>query len=254
MSRINPRITVKVTALFLLVLALSVSPLFASSLTQGSTTTARTFEDSSAGGVYIYAGNTFQSGENITNFSWFGPVFAGTKSITPLLFSVSGGTYTVVDIGAFEQVTDNSPAQVLNFGFGSQAGTTLTGSTWTFGFLEGVANSTGAITVTSAGGIQFNTPIDGGAGVGGGTNDWVFTPHSTNVTNVAIGATFGTNGTFALNNPGLGGFNVDRTYSAQATGSLSGVPEPGTFSLIAGSGLVLAGLFRYRFVRGRRNR
>jgi hypothetical protein len=203
--------------------------------------------------VYIYAGNTFTTGENITGFSWFGPVFAGTKSITPLLFSVSGGTYTVVDIGAFEQITDNTPAQVLSFAFGSQAGSTVTGSGWTFGFVEGVANSLGNIASPTAGGIQFNTPIDGGAGVGGGTNDWVFTPGTTNLTTVALGTTFGTNGTFALNTGGAG-FNADRTYSAQATGVISGVPEPGTFSLIAGSGLVLAGLFRYRFIRGRRNR
>jgi hypothetical protein len=74
------------------------------------------------------------------------------------------------------------------------------------------------------------------------------------VTTVALGTSFaipGNAGNFTLNNPENGGFNVDRTYSANADGLLSGVAEPGTFSLITGAGLVLAGLFRYRYTRGR---
>jgi hypothetical protein len=47
-----------------------------------------------------------------------------------------------------------------------------------------------------------------------------------------------------------GSLQTDRTYSAQAS---SGVAEPGTFSFIAGAGLVLAGLFRYRYTRGRQS-
>lgn len=247
----NLRVVARLAAIFSLVFALSLAQGWAISINEGSTATGRANQDTAAGQVYIYNGGVFPTGETVSFFNWFGPAFAGTIDLTPLLFSVSGGQFTVQAIGATESVTNGTFSS--SNAFGLQVGTNVTGTGWTFGFIEALANSSGGISGATAGGVQFNSPIDGGTGVGGGgtTNDWVFTPSSDTITTVALGTTFGSNGTFALNNPALGGFNVDRTYSANA-GPISGVAEPGTFSLITGAGLVLAGLFRYRSFRGRR--
>jgi len=252
MSTQNLRVVVRLVTLLSLVFALSLTG-WASSLNQGSSATSRADNDGFAGGVYIYNGGNLTNGETVTLFNWFDfGTFTGSSDLTPLLFTSNGsGTFTVAAIGNLETV-DGTGAQSQPFG-GSPL---VTGTNWTFGFLEGGVTSGGVVDVTTGGGIPFNSPIDGGQGVGGTgtTNDWVFTPNTDGaVTTVAVGTTFGANGTFALNNPGLGGFNVDRTYSANVNGIISGVAEPGTFSLITGAGLVLAGLFRYRYVRGRRD-
>jgi hypothetical protein len=251
MSTQKLRVTVRLVLLFSLVFALSLTQGWATTI--GSSTTSRPFLDSATGQVYIYDGATFQSGDAITTFNWFGPVFSGSRDLTPLLFSESlGGVFTVVAIGATESVSGTGVAQ--SFSFGLQAGSLTAGTNWVFGFVTGLAGSTGTLAGTSAGSINFDSPIAGGTGVSGGSsnNDWVFTPSLSGI-NVNIGTTFGANSTFALNNPALGPFNVDRTYSANVNATTSGVAEPGTFSLITGAGLVLAGLFRYRYSRGRRS-
>jgi hypothetical protein len=253
MSPLNVRV-VRFGLLFALVLALSITG-SAASLNQGSTATTRSNQDSSPGEVYIYAGGAFPAGETLNNFTWFGPVLNGvTLYVTPILFSVNSGVYTVQGVGAGEELTGPFPAQTMSNVWGLQMGTNVTGANYTFGFLEGLIDrNTGNVTLTSAGGVEFNPTVDAPPGVDpSSTNDWVFTPSSDSITNIAPGTTFGANGTFALNS-GSGAFNVDRTYSANANGALSGVAEPGTFSLITGAGLVLAGLFRYRYVRGRRD-
>jgi len=253
MSTANLRVVVRLVTLFALVFALSLTG-WASSFNQGSTAVSRTNNDTFSGGVYIYNGGNFASGETVTVFNWYDSgIFSGVGiNATPLLFTSNGsGTYTVVAIGTSES-TDSVGAQSAPFGLiaGSNV---VSGANWTFGFLEGTANSSGGISNQTAGGIPFDSPIDAGQGVGGSgtTNDWVFTPETDGaITTVAVGTTFGANGTFALNS-GTGA-NVDRTYSANANG-VSTIAEPGTFSLITGAGLVLAGLFRYRYVRGRRD-
>jgi hypothetical protein len=200
--------------------------------------------------VSIYDGAFFNPGDVVSTFSWFGPVFAGSRDLTPLLFQDNGGVFTVEAIGTAESVSGTGAAQTVSFGL--QAGSLTAGTNFTFGFVTGLADSTGALSGgTSGGSISLDPTVDAPPGVStGSTNDWVFTPTIANI-NVAVGSTFGGNGT-ALNNPELGSFNTDRTYSAQASTSGSGVAEPGTFSLITGAGLVLAGLFRYRYTRGRR--
>jgi len=254
MAKTHLRVAVRLVLLFSLVFALSLTQGWADSI--GSSTTLRSTLDVSTGQVFIYDGASLPTGDTATTFNWFGPTFSGTKDLTPLIFTFNSGTdtYTVVGIGSSEIVSYSGSVQ--SFAFGLTAGTaTAAGSNYFFGFVEGLASSTGALTATSNGSIGHNSPIDGGTGVSGGssTNDWVFTPSNLSDvgTPVALGATFGANGTTSLNNPGLGGFNVDRTYSANLSASSSGVAEPGTFSLITGAGLVLAGLFRYRYSRGR---
>lgn len=240
------RVAVRLVLLFSVVFVLSLSQ--GGATTIGSSTTSRSSTDSATGQVYIYAGDFFQPGDVVTGFSWFGSVFSGTRDLTPLLFQDTGGKFTVVAIGATETVSGGGGVQ--SFSFGLQNGTNIAGSNYTFGFVTGLANASGALTGSSAGSITFNPTVDAGTGVSGGlsTNAWVFTPTDPGL-NVALGTTFGTNGTFALNS-GVGSFQTDRTYSAQAS---TGVAEPGTFSLITGAGLVLAGLFRYRFTRSRQS-
>jgi len=246
MAKTHLRVVVRLVLLFLLVFALSLSQ--GGATTIGSSTTNRSFTDSASGQVYIYTGDAFQPGDVVTGFSWFGSVFSGTRDLTPLLFEDNGGVFTVVAIGAPESVSGGGGVQ--SFSFGLQAGTNVAGTNFTFGFVTGLADSTGTLSGTSAGSIKFNSTVDGGTGVSGGssTNDWVFTPTLSGI-DVAVGTTFGANSTFGLNS-GVGSFQTDRTYSAQAS---SGVAEPGTFSLITGAGLVLAGLFRYRYTRGRQS-
>ncbi len=261
MSKLSLRVVVRFAVFFTLLLALSLSQGWAGTI-QGSSTTARSFTDVATGQVFIYNGGFFVSGETVNTFNWFGPTFSGSRDLTPLLFSESNGVFTVVGIGTSQTITDPT-AGVMSVAFGLEpGGTNLTGSNFTFGFVNGLTDSTGTLSSTSAGTVEHNNTVDAGTGVGGlgTTNDWVFTPSESGI-NVALGTTFqipGSNGTtgssnFLLNNPGLGGNNGDRTYSANADGVISGVAEPGTFSLITGAGLVLAGLFRYRHSRGRRN-
>ncbi len=251
MSKSNLRVVVRLVLLFTLVFALSLTQGWADSI--GSSTTARPTLDSSAGQVFIYNGGFIPDGDTVSTFNWFGPSFSGSRELTPLLFTESGGVFTVVGIGASEvDVTYTGSPE--SFAFGLQAGTATAASanTYTFGFVEGLADSTGDINSASTGAIGHDGTVDGGNGVGGSgtSNDWVFTP-SESFSNVGLGTTFGGNGTIGLNNPELGTTNVDRTYSANITANASGVAEPGTFSLITGAGLVLAGLFRYRYSRGR---
>jgi hypothetical protein len=261
MSTSRLRVAVRFAVLFTLVFALSLTQGWATPITnQGSSTIARTNLDIASGEVFIYNGGLFPSGETVDTFNWFGSLFTGAnRSFTPLLFSVTGGVFTVAGIGNPQTIENGTSAGVNSVGFGLIAGTDVTGGNWTFGFVEGVASSSGSLSGASAGIIEHNNTVDGGTGVGGvgpplTTNDWVFTPGGTNITTVAVNTTFGASGsnaTFTLNNPGSGGTFVDRTYSANADQTLSGVAEPGTFSLITGAGLVLAGLFRYRYSRGR---
>lgn len=235
-----------------LVLALAVSA--SANTLIGSATTSRPFVDLASGQVYIYAGGNFEPGVTVQTFHWLGDLFAGSGFLTPLLFEeTSPGVYTVEGIGTGQTVT--SSGSVQSFAFGLTAGTdTTTNGNWTFGFINGLVNTAGSQTNSSAGTVDVSIPADGLSGIAAATTDnWLFTPSDANVT-VGIGTTFGSGvaADFALNNPGLGGANQDRTYSATLSGIIT-VAEPGTFSLITGAGLVLAGMFRYRYVRRRRS-
>jgi len=256
MTQLNLRVIVRLAVLFSLIFALFLTQGWAGTITnQGSTATSRTTTDIAVGQVYIYNGDVFPTGETVTTFNWFGPTFSGSRDLTPLLFSDNNGIFTVVGIGSSTVVSGGMGSS--SEAFGLQAGSSVTGSTWTFGFVTGLTDSTGVLSSTSAGSVPHNSPVDSGAGIDpGSTNDWVFTPSLSGI-NVTLGSTFGIPGSngsidFTLNNPNNGGSSVDRTYSANADG-ISGVAEPGTFSLITGAGLVLAGLFRYRYTRGRRS-
>jgi len=260
MSKSSLRVAVRLVLLFTLVFALSLTQGWATTI--GSTTTARPTLDGSAGQVYIYDGGFLANGDVANTFNWFGPVFSGSKDLTPLLFSDSNGVFTVVGIGTPQSVTYTGLVQSPAFGLQAGTGTASSAGTFTFGFVEGLY-SDGTLTATSNGSIGHDTNVtsDPPPGVSGSpsTNDWVFTPSLSfggGNNYVGLGQTFiipGSNGTadWTLNNPALGGTNFDRTYSANLNASSSGVAEPGTFSLITGAGLVLAGLFRYRYSRGR---
>lgn len=257
MSKSSLRVAVRLVLLFTLVFALSLTQGWATTI--GSTSTVpRQFADLASGQVFIYDGGFLSTGDVANTFNWFGPTFSGTQDLTPLLFSDSNGTFTIVGVGLPEQVIYTGVSQSFGFDLQSGNGTALSANTYTFGFVEGLATSSGV--TASTGSVGHDNTVDAPTGLSAGsTNDWVFTPSLSFTGNyAAVGTTFiipgNSNGTadWTLNNPALSGANVDRTYSANLNASSSGVAEPGTFSLITGAGLVLAGLFRYRYSRGRR--
>jgi hypothetical protein len=252
MSKSNLRVAVRLVLLFTLIFALSLTQGWASTI--GSVLTPLQADtDGSSLVVVIYNGGSaaeFNPGDTIGNFSWAGNLFTGSRELTPLLFQDNGGTFTLEAIGTAITVTGATNAGSPSFGIVSGLSTIGTG--YTFGFVDGTVNSGGSVT-TSQGSVSFaNTSGALATASGTGNNDWVFTPNTDSTFTLSVGSTFGANGTIPLNNPALVGFNVDRTYTAQANSNASGVAEPGTFSLITGAGLVLAGLFRYRYARGRR--
>ena len=250
MSKSNLRVAVRLVLLFTLIFALSLTQGWASTI--GSVLTPLQADtDGSSLVVVIYNGGSaaeFNPGDTIGNFSWAGNLFTGSRELTPLLFqNDGGGMFTLEGIGTAIAVSGATNAGSVSFGLVSTIGTA-----YTFGFVDGTVNSGGSVT-TSQGSVSFaNTSGALATASGTGNNDWVFTPNTDSTFTLSVGSTFGANGTIPLNNPALVGFNVDRTYTAQANSNASGVAEPGTFSLITGAGLVLAGLFRYRYARGRR--
>lgn len=215
----------------------------------GSALINRTFLDSSAGQVIIYAGGFFDNNLKVNTFSIFGDGYSGSRVITPILFEqTSAGVFTVRGVGTGRTVASVSAPQ--SFDFGLQFGIdTTTNSNFTFGFIQALVNSSGSPTFSSLGSVDWTNGVSPGQGVGGPgtTNRFVFTPSLSGL-NVALGRTFGLPGTtadFILNNPNLGGFEVDRTYST--TLSATPVPEPATLWLVG-----LAGIAGMVVLRNRR--
>jgi len=235
-------------ALFSVLFALSLSVSWAG-ITEGSPQINRNNLDVATGQVFIYNGGFFNNLEQVTTFSWLGDMFAGSRFMTPILFQeTSTGVFTVIGIGTGRTVTSNGGIQSFSFSLVSGTDTTGAAGLFTFGFVNALLTSTGSQSSSSAGTVDMNIPLSAPPGVDPtSTNDWIFTPTSSSPT-VAIGTTFfqpGHTGNFALNSGT--GTQQDRTYSAQLTGNVSGVPEPGTFTLFtSGAGLLLAGLLRFR--------
>lgn len=216
----------------------------------GSSAISRLWTDGAAGQVEIYAGGFFPALTQITTFSIFGHSFTGTRDVTPVIFEVtSPGVYTVRGVGTGQAISASSVMQM--FAFGLQYGSsTTTNANYTFGFLNGFVNGSGTQTASTAGAVDFDTPVvTGSTGVGGAgtTNNWVFTPTISNI-NLALGTTFqmncgGAANCFALNNPSLGGFSDYRTYSGFVTND---VPEPGSVTFAALGSAVILGMALYR--------
>jgi len=253
--------------LFSLVLALSLTVSWAGTI-DGSTATARANTDAGTalGQVMIFDGDHFNNGVTVSTFTVFDTNFGqgNTRFLTPVLFEeTTPGVFVVRGIGSTDTVLANGTAQGFAFGLQAGIGTTSSGL-FTFGFIEGAVNSAGTQTASSSSSVDFNTPQDGGVGVSGvngsdigpGGNDWVFlpTPGSGNAS-VALGTAYfipnsggsTRSGAFQLNVSTAGGFNADRTYSANLNTIAAGVPEPGTLTLFtSGAGMLLAGLLRFR--------
>ncbi len=239
--------------LFSLVLALSLTVSWAGTL-EGSTSVARTLTDTALGQVMIFNGDFFTSGVTVSTFSFFDSNGSGVRWVTPILFQENvTGQFTVVGIGTSDSFSTNG---LQTFAFGLQNGSAnVTSTNFTFGFIEAQVNSAGTQTISSTGGVDLSNPLDGGTDVTGdisSTNDWIFTPTpGSGGVNVAVGQTFNipgvAAGVFPLNSSTKGGFNQDRTYSANLNSISAGVPEPGTLGLFtSGAGLLLAGLIRFR--------
>jgi hypothetical protein len=170
------------------------------------------------------------SGFNVISFSLFAQQ-AGNE-ITPLLFSESGGNYTVSGVGATETILSTGPQ---TFSFVLSAGSSLVGTSTFFGYRDGTV-STG-----NQGTIAFtdNPPATGSqiryfGSAGAGTSP-----------NIYLGEFFNSaGGTTVAGGPEPGGLaytslQLPRTYSLAATDSPSAVPEPQTISFMLGGAVIL---------------
>ncbi len=192
---------------------------------EGSSPTARSQTDRSSGLVMIYLGGSVPEGTNLLAFQYlFGLTTAGntTGYITPLLFEYSTvGTftvYTVAGIGKGYEVELNSAPEKIPFDV--VVGTKVpTGGNFTFGFVNSIVGASGIPSVTSEGTVEFDTPADGGPGVGGGAtnNVWGVTNSYSPSPVVSLGTTFGGPGAPA----DYTFFPETRTYSAQAIGAIA---------------------------------
>jgi hypothetical protein len=237
--------------LFSLVLALTLTVGWAGTI-EGSTDTARPLTDTALGQVMIYNGGFFDNGVTVSTFKFFDANGTGARFVTPILFEeTSTGSFVVRAIGATDSFSTNGDQ---TFAFASQNGSPITTSgVFTFGFIEAAVTSNGDQSTSSTGGVDLTNPFEGPSGVSAGTtNDWVFTPTpGSGGVNVHIGQSFNIPGVgagvFPLNASTRGGFDSDRTYSANLNTISAGVPEPGTLTLFtSGAGLMLAGLLRFR--------
>lgn len=164
----------------------------------GSAPIARAFTDSAPGQVMIYAGGYLPIGAKAVSISVYDSDFGqGPHYFTPLLLESIAGAFFIRGIGTSYRISPMALAQ--SFPFGLQAGSDIANtSSFAFGFAE--MNGQEA----SSRSVDGDTP---------GNLDWVFTPSILPVALVP-GAAFGLGG-HPLNNPALGGYNRNRTYSAQ---------------------------------------
>jgi hypothetical protein len=195
---------------------------------EGSIVTQRRVTDLFAGQVNIYVGGSFPGGTHVIAFRYmFDLTTAGnaTGYITPLLFqstSVEAFTvYTVVGIGKSFEVTLSPAPQEIPFEV--IEGVRVPTGNFTFGFTTSVVNSSGVPITASPGVVDYDTPTDGGSGVGGPqtSNDWAWTLGEPGTPpSVTLGTTFAVyGGDYALGSPAAD--QPYRTYSAQAVGVLS---------------------------------
>ncbi len=211
----------------------------------GSEAIPRRSLDIASGQVYIYAGGSFPENAQMGTFTFFGSS-QSVGYLTPVVFEESTpGVFVVRGLGASRSVTGSSESQ--SFDFALRLGTDITANEmFTFGFVNALLNASGDMTETSTGVVDSTLaePITPGPGLGGpgSTNRWVFTSTLPGL-NVHLATTFGFPGTtpdFALNDPAISIYNLDRTYSANMTANA--LPEP-TSLIVWSVGLGAVGLF-----------
>jgi hypothetical protein len=188
---------------------------------EGSTPAARATIDNANDTVTIYVGGSFPAGTKPLALQFLFDRTAGNPAgyITPLLFEHTSfeafTIYTVRAIGKGFVVFLNSAPQTIPFVV-LEGTKVTTNANFTFGFTTARVNSSGVPFLTSQGVVDFDTPSDGGQGVGGvgTTNDWLWKLDAGPPVTVALGTTFGLSGSNADYTLGL----PYRSYSAQAVG------------------------------------
>lgn len=168
-------------------------------------------------------------GFNVVSFSLF--AFQSGNQITPLLFSQSGGNYTVSGVGTTQTIAS---AGAQTYSFGLTGGSSMVGASTYFGYRDGT------IAAGNQGTIAFNAAGSGAliryfGSAGSGTSP-----------NTYVGEFFNSaGGTTVAGGPEAGGLGytsqiLQRIYSVQATATdASSVPEPGAISLMFGGVIML---------------
>lgn len=201
--------------------------------TIGAPVIDRPINDTALGSIFALNSGFTQPGV-LTSFSYFNNdlPMAGL-AITPLLFSVSGGNYTITGVGA-PGVNNGMGAQT--FAFVLTSGSAAVGPGTLFGWKDGTVTDQQVGIID----LSFNAaPVAGtqqyfGAGTAGGASGYIGFPVAG--TNLGAGRTLDAS------------FGQARDYSIQATA----VPEPATMTLACLGGLFLVGM-RLRGERASRN-
>jgi hypothetical protein len=193
----------------------------------GSTLDQRTYTDTASGVPFLFEGDYFVPNTQFLYYSFnatFGSVSPPGPNgvfLTPILLQQTASgpnpgddAFVVAGVGASQTILYPGP---YTFGFDVQNGSDqIPAAGYCFAFINALVDSSGNITATSTGVVDFNVEIDPGTGVSGqGTNAWRFVwPNLPNA--IPAGTVFGNGGNYPLNNRS-GGFLDDRTYSMYAT-------------------------------------
>ncbi len=202
--------------LFKMVLFLFVIQSSTYAVTIGDALINRSANDGAVGFIFILTGQTFGEEGVVTSWAFFDDDnFSPDRNVTPLLFEqFSPGQFRLTGIGA-SRLTDESGVQ--NHAFDLLGGTANVGAQHTFGFIDGVVDSSLNVTSTNAGVIDHENSVPGG--------DWQFVngTHSSLSLDLTIGS--GQSRDF-------GTASSPRVYSMQVTTNEAVIPEPSTFFLL----------------------
>ena len=202
--------------------------------TIGAPVIDRPINDGALGSIFVLNSGFTQPGV-LASFSYYNN--DATKigdAVTPLLFSVSGGNYTITGVGA---AGVNAATGAQSFAFALTSGSSAVGPGILFGWKDGTVTDTqpGVVDLDFANPAAAGTQQYFGAGLAGVGSGYMGV--MTAGTNLGAGRVLG--GSFG---------QADRDYSIQATA----VPEPATMTLACLGGLFLVGM-RLRSERASRN-